>query len=219
MAVAGIVALWIAFAATHMGLSSLRLRPRLVSALGQRGFLALYSVIALAIFVPMVSLYFGNKHAGAHLWSLGAIPGMRWAVYLGLGTAFVLTLAGLIRPSPAGLLPGPAQVAGVYRITRHPAFMGVGLFGLLHLLVASVNAAELAFFGGLPVFALVGCAHQDRRKLVTAGEDFRSFHAQTSFLPFTGRGTLRGIAEMPVALLLGVVLTVVLRWFHPLWFG
>ncbi len=61
MAVAGIVALWIAFAATHMGLSSLRLRPRLVSALGQRVFLALYSVIALAVFVPMVSLYFGNK--------------------------------------------------------------------------------------------------------------------------------------------------------------
>ncbi len=144
---------------------------------------------------------------------------MRWAVYLGLGTAFVLTVAGLIRPSPAGLVAGPTQVAGVYRITRHPLFMGVGLFGLLHLLVASVNAAELAFFGGFPVFALAGCAHQDRRKLATAGEGFGSFHAQTPFLPFTGRGTLRGIAEMPVALLLGVALTVVLRWFHPVWFG
>ncbi len=219
MAVTGIVALWLAFAATHISLSSLRWRPRLVAALGQQRFLGVYSLIALATFVPMVSLYFRNKHAGPHLWYLGAIPGMRWAIYVGLGAALVLTVAGLIRPSPAGLLPGSSEVRGVYRITRHPAFMGVGLFGLLHLLVANVNAAELAFFGGFPVFALIGCAHQDRRKLATAGEDFGRFHAQTPFLPFTGRGTLRGISEMPAALLLGVAISVVLRWFHPVWFG
>ncbi len=110
-------------------------------------------------------------------------------------------------------------MAGVYRITRHPAFMGAGLFGLLHLLVASVNAAELDFFGGFPVFALLGCAHHDRRKLATAGEGFERFHAETSFLPFTARGTLRGLSEMPAALLLGVAISVVLRWFHPVWFG
>jgi uncharacterized membrane protein len=97
--------------------------------------------------------------------------------------------------------------------------MGAGLFGLLHLLVASVNAAELAFFGGFPLFALVGCAHQDRRKLASADAGFRSFHDQTPFLPFTGSGTLRGLAEMPLALLLGVALTVLLRWYHPVWFG
>ncbi len=219
MAVAGIAALWIAFAATHMGLSSLRLRPRLVAALGQRGFLGLYSIIALAIFVPLVSLYFRNKHAGPHLWYLGAAPGMRWAVYIGLGAALVLAVAGLIRPSPASLLPGSTEVAGVYRITRHPLFMGAGLFGLLHLLVASVNAAELAFFGGFPLFALVGCAHQDRRKLASADAGFRRFHDRTPFLPFTGSGTLRGLAEMPLALLLGVALTVLVRWYHPVWFG
>lgn len=219
MAVAGIVALWIAFAASHMGLSSLRLRPRLVAALGPGGFLGLYSLIALAIFVPMVSLYFGNKHAGPHLWYLGAVPGLRWAVYIGMGAALVLAVAGLIRPSPATMLSSSTEVAGVYRITRHPLFMGVGLFGLLHLLGASVNAAELAFFGGLPLFALVGCAHQDRRKLATDGEGFRSFHDQTPFLPFTGRETLRGLAEMPLALALGVGLTVLLRSFHGAWFG
>ncbi len=219
MAVAGIVALWIAFAATHMGLSSLRLRPRLVAALGPGGFLGLYSLIALAIFVPMVSIYFQNKHAGPHLWYLGAIPGMRWAVYIGMAVALVLAVAGLIRPSPATILSSSTEVAGVYRITRHPLFMGAALFGLLHLLVASVNAAELAFFGGFPVFALAGCAHQDRRKLAGADEGFRSFHDQTPFLPFTGRDTPRGIAEMPVALLIGVAVTVLLRWFHPVWFG
>ena len=219
MAVAGIVALWIAFAATHMGLSSLRLRPRLVAALGPGGFLGLYSLVALAIFVPMVSIYFQNKHAGPHLWYLGAIPGMRWAVYIGMGVALVLAVAAFIRPSPATMLSRSTEVAGVYRITRHPLFMGTALFGLLHLLVASVNAAELAFFGGFPIFALAGCAHQDRRKLAGADEGFRSFHDQTPFLPFTGRDTPRGIAEMPVALLIGVAVTVLLRWFHPVWFG
>ena len=33
-----IVLLWVAFGATHMGLSSRRLRPRLVAALGAGGF-------------------------------------------------------------------------------------------------------------------------------------------------------------------------------------
>ena len=45
MAVVWIAALWIAFAATHMGMSSLRWRPRLVAALGDRGFQAVYSLL------------------------------------------------------------------------------------------------------------------------------------------------------------------------------
>ncbi|MBW2282381.1 MAG: NnrU family protein, partial [Deltaproteobacteria bacterium] len=39
-----LIALWIAFAATHMGLSSVRLRPALLARLGEQGFLAAYSL-------------------------------------------------------------------------------------------------------------------------------------------------------------------------------
>ena len=144
---------------------------------------------------------------------------MRWIVFIGMGAALTLVLGGGARPSPASIVPGSAEVAGVHRITRHPVFMGIGLFGLVHLLGSNVHGAELAFFGGFLVFALAGCAHQDRRKLATGGEDFRSFYDQTPFLPFTGPGTVTGLAEMRIPIAIGVVSAVVLRWFHPQLFG
>src|SRR5688572_29326349 len=100
-----IALLWLAFTATHIGLSSAALRPRLVGALGQVGFLAVYSLIALAIFVPLVWLYFQNKHAGPLLWALPRGPLLTWIVYLGMGAAFVLLVASFLRPSPAGMAP------------------------------------------------------------------------------------------------------------------
>ena len=54
---ATILPLWVAFAASHMGLSSHRLRPRLVARLGERGFTALYSLLAFASFVSLVGVY------------------------------------------------------------------------------------------------------------------------------------------------------------------
>ena len=80
-------------------------------------------------------------------------------------------------------------------------------------------ASDVAFFAGFPLFALAGCWHQDRRKLATDPE-FRAFWEQTPFLPFAGRRTLRGLRELsPIALGIGVVLTVFLRWYHGALFG
>lgn len=213
-----IAALWIAFGASHMFLSSVRFRPRLVAALGQPAFLAVYSVVALALFIPMVWVYFGNKHAGPHLWYLGSLPGMRWLVYLGMGVAFALVVAGNTRPSPASIAPGKPEPVGVLRVTRHPLFMGVGLFGLLHLLVASVNAAELAFFAGFPLFAMLGCHHQDQRKLAAGDPAFRQFHAATPFLP-SPAGVPAALRRDGVPIGIGVALAALVRWFHPSLFG
>ena len=218
-ATAGIAALWIAFAVTHMGLSSLRLRPRLVELLGDRGFQAVYSVIALAIFVPLIALYFDNQHAGPHLWYFGMAPGVRLVNYALMAVSLALVVGGAISPGPASLVPGQAEVKGLFRITRHPLFMGLAIYGLAHLLAANVNAAELVFFGGFVAFSLLGCWHQDQRKLVTMGDSYRSFYEQTPFLPFTGPGAIRGLIERPLAALLGALGAGLLRYFHVGWFG
>ncbi len=223
-ATASIVGLWIAFGATHIGLSSAPLRSRLVSILGERGFGALYSLVAFATFVPLVWVYAVNRHAGPQLWHLGGLTAVRWLVYACMGFAFVLVAAGMARPSPLALAKGKPQPAGILRITRHPVFMGMGLFGLLHLLVASVNASELAFFGGFPLFVLLGAAHQDRRKLLTADDAFRNFHRDTAFLPSprpaaVAAATAAVLREDAVAALIGVVAAVILRVFHPVFFG
>jgi uncharacterized membrane protein len=202
-----------------MALSSQRVRERLVRLLGTNAFLGIYSVIALALFVPVVRIYFANKHAGPLLWSIPVGQPVRLAIYLGMAVAFVLMFAGLVRPSPGSIVPGNPTPRGAFRLTRHPLFMGLGLFGLLHL-IPNGNAADAAFFAGFPLFALLGCWHQDRRKLVSGPAGFAGFYRETPFLPFTGAATLEGIRELgPIILLGGIGVTGLLRYCHPAWFG
>jgi uncharacterized membrane protein len=213
----GIVVLWLLFAATHMGLSSRSLRPRLVAALGERGFLGLYSLLAIAIFTALVWLYWTHRHQGALLWTpppLG-FAGL-WAIYVLQGVAWTLVVAGNLSPSPAALVPESMRAVeprGVHRITRHPLFMGIGLFGALHLLVMGF-ASDVAFWAGFPLFAIAGCRHQDQRKRATLA-DYEAWCAATPFLPFARPTALRGLRELPpLAIGLGVGLTALLRWLH-----
>jgi uncharacterized membrane protein len=210
-----VLLLWIAFGATHVALTSTRLRPRLVARLGESAYLGLYSLIALATFVPLVWVYIVNRHTGSLLWGNPLGPVSLWVLDVVMGVAFVLVVAGLVQPSPFALGKlGQPTVRGVHRLTRHALFMGTGLFGALHL-VPNGFASDVAFFAGFPVFVLLGCWHQDQRKLQSEGERFRAWCVQTPFLPFTGRETLRGLRELPVwVTLLGIVLTVGFRWLH-----
>ena len=215
----GVALLWLAFTVTHVGLSSARVRPRLVSALGETGFLGLYSLVAFAIFVPLVWLYFASKHAGGALWLLPRGRALTWTVYGCMGVAFVLLVSSFLRPSPGGVVPGDATPHGVYRITRHPMVMAFVVFALAHLLPNGWTA-DVAFFGGFAAFALIAAAHQDRRKLASGPAGYRAFHDATPFLPFTGRETLKGLRELsPLAVVGGLGLAAVIRYFHASWFG
>ena len=215
----GVVLLWVAFTATHVGLSSLRVRPRVVGVLGEVGYIGLYSVVALGIFIPLIRLYFTSKHAGAQLWSLPRGPLLTWVIYAGMGLAFTLLVASFLRPSPGGVVPGETTPRGVYRITRHPMVMAFVVFALFHLL-PNGSTADVAFFGGFAAFALIGAAHQDQRKLVVGPPGYRSFYERTPFLPFTGRETLAGLRELsPIAIVAGILVAAAIRYFHSSWFG
>jgi len=216
-----ITGLWLAFAGSHLALSSRRWRPRLIAALGdERRFQGLYSLIALATFVPLVAIYFRHKHEGPYLGRLAEAPGLRASMFIGMGAAFALLAAGLARPSPASIVPGASEVRGIYRVTRHPVLMSFALYGLLHLCVVAVNATELAFFAGFPLFVAIGARHQDQRKLATGGTRFRRFHDETPFVPFARpSGVLRALREQPIAIVVGIALAVAVRWFHPALFG
>jgi uncharacterized membrane protein len=208
-----IVLLWIAFTATHLGLASVRVEPRIRARLGGAGFVILYSVVALALFVPLVTIYFGNRHAGPWLWVVPVGPVLRVLLYLGMTLGVILAVGSLLRPSPASLVPNaPAEARGVYRITRHPLVLGLALIWALHL-VPNASTADVAFFGGFVLFSLAGAWHQDARKLHAGDAKFRDFHAATSFLPF-GRG-VAGLADLPpLVVALGVLAALAIRWLH-----
>ena len=138
-----ILCLWALFAATHMVLSSVALRPRLVRTLGDRGFLGVYSLIALATFVWLCVVYGGHRHEGALLYALAVPDVLRFALYALQAVAWTLVVASFATPSPAALgseAPDAAAVAAVHRMTRHPALWRGGplrrpapaLHGLCH---------------------------------------------------------------------------------------
>ncbi len=213
-----IVSLWIAFAASHMVMSATPVRAKLVAALGILRFRGLYSLVAFALFIPLVWVYFENKHAGPLLYYVPVNDAVRGLLYLGNGLAFILIAAGYMNPSPS--IVGMKRVLHrpVHDITRHPLFMGIGLWGLVHL-VPNGYASDVAFFGGFPLFALVGSWHQDLRHRKTRGENYRRFLSGTPFFPLTGRHTWRGLRHFSLpATVVGIAVAVVLRFFHADWF-
>ena len=211
-----IVVLLLLFASSHVLLSSRAIRARLVARLGDRRFTVAYSLIALMFFAPLVYYYFTHRHTGPLLWSAPASGAVEFILVLANLIGFVLLVAGVMTPSPASIATAPRdEPRGVHRITRHAVFMGLGIWALAHV-IANGHASDVAFFGGAVVFVLIGSWHQDRRKLAEGDPRFERFHAATAFLPFTGRGALRGLMELPpLAVIIGIVAALIARYLHP----
>ena len=211
-----IVALVALLASSHMALSSWTVRPRLVARLGETRFRAAYAIVALAFFVPLFYHYFTHRHVGPQLWAVPDSEAIGLLLALANTVGLVMLVEGLLDPGPGSFAGKPRDAStGVYRITRHPVFMGVTVMSLAHVVVNS-HGTDLAFFGGLAVFALVGCWHQDLRMLAAGDPKFKRFRAGTSFLPFTRRGSMRGLRELPpLAVIFGIVVALVSRCLHP----
>jgi uncharacterized membrane protein len=217
--------LWAAFAATHVWLSSARTRGALIGRVGVQSFQGIYSLVALATFVPLVWIFATHKHAGPFLWATIGPPGVaRPLNHILMAAAVVLFVASLLPSStaPSAMQArGPAVAHGMLRVTRHPMLAAFALFGVAHLAVNG-NAGDMLFFGGFPVFAWIGARHQDARKLREVPE-YATFVRATSIVPFAAivAGRQRLVArELPVAALAGgLLVTVLLRLYHRTLFG
>src|SRR5882672_8497610 len=220
------IALWAAlFLGTHFALSSATVRPRLINAVSQQGFLGIYSLVAFATLGPLIYEFAYHKHAGPMLWYLRANPPTRWLAWVLMFLALIIFVASLINPNPGGL--GAPQTRssdphGVLKITRHPGLVAFTLFGLAHLLMNGW-LGDVIFFATFPALGILGGIHQDARKIRELGETYREFKAKTSFVPFaaliSGRQQWTG-ADMPWAAIgAGTVLTIAIVALHPIIFG
>lgn len=214
---------WVLFGGTHLLLSSARIRPKLVSLWSERLFRAVYSLVALATFVPLCVYYARHKHVGPQLWvTLEPYLLARDLNIVGMLLAFVLLLGGVLNRPPSSLLAqGPPQAYGMTRVTRHPVFAAFFLFGLAHLAVLGA-LGDLVFFGGFVVFAWVGAKHQDQRKSRDM-PGYTEFQAATSFVPFAAivskKQPFPGRELRWGMIVAALIVFYVVRFYHPALFG
>jgi uncharacterized membrane protein len=208
----GLVAATAAFLLTHFVTSS-RLRPRLVAALGEGPYLGAYSLVAVVTLAWMIWAYTGAPRE--QLWT-----GFRELPRLAMPLAFILIACGYVRnPTMVGadkLLRSEAPARGIIRITRHPIMWGIMLWAAAHLLARGERAATV-FFGGFLVLAALGTILIDRRK--GSDPDFQRFKAATSNIPFVaiaqGRNRIvwREIGWTRPAM--GIAVFVLVFFLHP----
>jgi uncharacterized membrane protein len=211
----------LAFLGTHF-VSSTPLRAALAGVIGERGYLAVYSIAAFATLGWMIWAY-----GRAPLQPLWQVPGLRLWPAVVMPFALILAASALMTRNPtaigqAGAMKAGEPARGIIRVTRHPLMWGIMLWGAVHLL-ARGDLASLVFFGGFVALAGLGTLLIDARKRASLGEDWRRFAAVTSNLPFgaivggRNRFVLGEIGWQRIGV--GLALYVLLLLAHPYLFG
>jgi uncharacterized membrane protein len=213
--------LWTLFGVIHIGLATLRIRGWLVSRLGEVGFTVAYSAVAIATASIVIVYYSHHRYDGDAGLALGAIPVMRPVLIALIVVSVMMMLAAFATydRSPYAILgkgkfPEPR---GLERITRHPFFVGLVIFAIAHVLLAT-RLVGAAFAAGFGVIALVGMMHQDQKLTARYGAAFVRHLEVTSALPFAaivaGRQRMVG-RELPVRhIVAAIVLAIILRAIH-----
>jgi uncharacterized membrane protein len=220
---ASLIVSGVVFHGSHIVLSSTRLRGTLRDQLGERGYLALYSVVALATLAWFVTAYI---HAPTLvLWPFA--PGMALVPLVVMPFAAILLIAGYSTPNPTAV--GMERIAsdddpapGIMRVTRHPIMWAIGLWALSHL-PPNGDLASLLFFGSLAALAFGGSVLIDRKKRLALGSNWPRLAEVTSNVPFlailSGRSRLRLHEIGLLRIVAGLLLYAVLLLAHPLYTG
>ncbi|MBT5433831.1 MAG: NnrU family protein [Alphaproteobacteria bacterium] len=174
----------IAFVASHIVLSGTALRGMIAGRISEPGFLAVFSLVALASITWMVIAF--NSAGYVEVWNAGrALKGIAWIVML---PAVLFVVCGNVTPNPSSvgsekLLQKDDIARGIFTVTRHPLMWGIALWAIAHVM-ANGDLAGLIFFGTMLVLTLAGVASQEQKKRARAGDAWDRFAAKTSFLPF-----------------------------------
>ena len=204
----------LAFCGSHILLSSTGLRGSLRDQLGERGFLAVYSLTALVTFAWFLVAY-------AHAPTIILWERREWTALVSVVVmpfAAILLIAGYTTANPTAV--GMERMArandpapGILRVTRHPVMWAIGLWAVSHL-IANGDLRSLIFFGAFAGLSLGGTVLIDRKKQLALGSNWPRLAEVTSNLPFAaliaGRTGLRwrevGLLRIAAGLLLYAVL-------------
>jgi uncharacterized membrane protein len=186
------------FLAIHLFVAGTRLRDVITRGIGERAYLALFSLASLGVIVWLAMAYNVARASGDNraLFNLGR--GVHDMGILIVALAFLVGVQGMMAPNPTSVQQESAAakegtIKGVLRITRHPFLWSVVLWSGFHL-AANGNLASVIFFGSFFVLALFGTFSIDAKRRRKLGAAWDAFAAKTSNIPFgavvTGRNTL-----------------------------
>jgi uncharacterized membrane protein len=176
----------LAFAGTHLALGQPPVRDLLARRLGEKRFLALFTAIAAITFGVLAAALAGVGGDGPAGPALGREPAARAILSTLAFLGFALAMAGIVNygRSPMRILTKRIHPAsGIERVTRHPFFVGFGLFAAAHAMLASTMAVSV-FFAGVALLSAAGVLAQDRKLAVRHGSAYTDYVAATSVIPF-----------------------------------
>ncbi|KAG5185946.1 NnrU protein-domain-containing protein [Tribonema minus] len=183
------------FAVAHSGLASLR--PKGEEIIGARAWRVLFGVVSLPLALSCLVYFINHRYDGVALWNLKGVPGVHDFCWISSFISFFF-----LYPSTFNLLEVAAVdkpqlhmwETGVMRITRHPQFVGQGIWCLAHALWVGTSFTLLtsAMLMGHHLFAVW---NGDRRLADKYGEAFEKVKARTSVMPF--QAVIEGRQKLP----------------------
>lgn len=212
--ITAVLASAVAFVGSHFLLSH-PLRKPLVAALGEKGFLGLYSLVALVTLGWMILAY----RAAPSTQFLWPVSDLLWAVVSVLMLIASILFMGSVIGNPALVTAKQSEAApearGAFAITRHPMMWSFALWGACHIAVFPV-AANIIVASAIIVLALAGAALQDRKKERLQPDLWPAWEAKTSYLPFaaiaSGKARLSGFRMHDIAG--GFLVWIAATWAH-----
>lgn len=180
--------LWIAivvFVAAHSLPSMKPLRSRLVARLGERGYIAGYSVLSVVLTAWLIAAVRGAPVV--ELWPM-TVPAM-WITAAAMFVSGWLLVVGLTTPNTLSIRVrtgrfDPAR-PGLLVVTRHPIFWALALWAFGHL-VSNGDLATAVFFGLAGLFSVGGTFILDvRRKREMGLEAWRAATMNAPRVPFS----------------------------------
>jgi uncharacterized membrane protein len=181
---ANLIAAAVFFLGIHFGISGTRLRDRIVGAIGEKPFRALFALTSIAGLIWLIRAYSAAPYI--RLWGrLIELEPLAAPLVL---AATVFVVVGLVTPSPTKVgmesqLTREVPVRGMTRITRHPFLWGTALWAFVHFVING-HVASSIMFGSLLVLAVGGTASIDAKRRRAFGERWERFAEQTSNVPF-----------------------------------
>lgn len=209
--------------ATHYGISSTSLRGWLIARIGERPYLALYSIVALGALAWLILAW--QRAPYVELWPMTAWSA--WLPLIVMPFSLLLLVCGVSTMNPTAIgspdtLDHAEPARGILRVTRHPFMWGVALWALAHI-VPNGDAAAVVLFGTFAGLALIGTRLIDRKFAARRGAQWLRLTAVSSNIPFAAIAGGRqrfvfaeiGWTRLGAALALYVVLLTI----HPWLFG